>query len=138
MPIGLDVWDCVGDDRFDEAIADGDRGGPAGREIEIAEVLRLIKAAGVADTGWLTADVHHTAAHRHGSDRASSRHFGPFRESVSSPKRSGSFGPDDLHSTFGLEVNSAKAPTEERGANLPPPRAWSSGARSTSTAAAAG
>ena len=34
-----------------------------GRELEIADLLRFIKIAGITNTVWLTADVHYTAAH---------------------------------------------------------------------------
>ena len=120
MPIGLNVWDSVGDDRFVEAIANGDAGDPKGRELEIAEILRFIRSAGVANTVWLTADVHYTAAHHYSPDRASFQDFDPFWEFVSGPIHSGTFGPNDLDATFGPEVRFAKAPTEEQGANLPP------------------
>ena len=120
MPIGLQVWDSAGDDRFVEAVANGDAGAPSGRELEIAEVLRFIKSAGIANTVWLTADVHYTAAHHYSPERASFQDFEPFWEFVTGPIHSGSFGPNDLDGTFGPEVRFSKAPTEAQGANLPP------------------
>ena len=120
MPIGLKVWDSVGDDRFVEAVANGDPGPAKGRELEIAEVLRFIRSAGVTNTVWLTADVHYTAAHHYSPDRAAFQDFEPFWEFVTGPIHSGSFGPNELDATFGPEVRFAKAPTEEQGANLPP------------------
>ena len=120
MPIGLQVWDSAGDDRFVEAVANGDAGAPSGRELEIAEVLRFIKSAGIANTVWLTADVHYTAAHHYSPERASFQDFEPFWEFVTGPIHSGSFGPNDLDGTFGPEVRFSMAPTEAQGANLPP------------------
>lgn len=120
MPIGLVVWDNAGDDRFVEAVANGDGGAPKGRELEFADLLSFIKAAGVENVVWLTADVHYTAAHHYHPDRAAHGDFNPFWEFVSGPIHSGTFGPNDLDMTFGPEVRFVKAPTEEQGANLPP------------------
>ncbi|MDY8108579.1 alkaline phosphatase D family protein [Fulvimarina sp. 2208YS6-2-32] len=119
MPIGLQVWDNQGDERFVEAIANGDAGSPKGRELEIAEILRFIKAEGVLNTVWLTADVHYTAAHHYSPDRAAFQDFEPFREFVSGPIHSGTFGPNDLDATFGPQVRFVKAPEDGR-VNLPP------------------
>ena len=120
MPIGLNVWDNFGERKGFEAIANAEDGPPAGRELDIAELLRFIKAAGIQNTVWLTADVHYTAAHHYSPDRAAFQEFEPFWEFVSGPLHSGTFGPNDLDMTFGPEVRFVKAPTEEQGANLPP------------------
>ena len=117
MPIGLVVRD--GDTRF-EAVANGENGAASGRELEIADLLRFIKNAGVANTVWLTADVHYTAAHYYDPAKAQFTDFNPFWEFVSGPLHAGTFGPNDLDMTFGPEVKYVKAPTEEQGANLPP------------------
>ena len=117
MPIGLVVRD--GDTRF-EAIANGENGAASGRELEIADLLRFIKNASVANTVWLTADVHYTAAHYYDPAKAQFTDFNPFWEFVSGPLHAGTFGPNDLDMTFGPEVKYVKAPTEEQGANLPP------------------
>ena len=120
MPLGLVVWDRHGDIRRVEAVSNGDNGAAKGRELEIAELLRFIKAAGVRNTVWLTADVHYTAAHEYHPNRAQFQDFDPFWEFVSGPLHAGTFGPNDLDMTFGPEVKYVKAPTKEQGANLPP------------------
>ncbi|WP_370193415.1 MULTISPECIES: alkaline phosphatase [Aurantimonas] len=120
MPIGLVVWDNVGDRKLVEAVSNNDGGAPKGREMEFADLLRFIKSAGIANTVWLTADVHYTAAHHYSPDRAAFQDFEPFWEFVSGPIHAGTFGPNDLDKTFGPEVRFVKAPTEEQGANLPP------------------
>ena len=116
MPIGLVVPD--GELLF-EAIANGDDGPVKGREHDIAELLRFIKAASVKNTVWLTADVHYTAAHHYSPDRAAFQDFEPFWEFVSGPIHAGTFGPNALDMTFGPEVRFVKAPPEGE-ANLPP------------------
>ncbi|MCQ0989789.1 alkaline phosphatase D family protein [Jiella marina] len=115
MPIGLLVPDG---DRW-EAVANGDDSDPKGREMEFAEILRFIKAAGITNTVWLTADVHYTAAHHYSPDRAAFQDFEPFWEFVSGPIHAGTFGPNKLDMTFGPEVRYVKAP-EEGQVNLPP------------------
>src|SRR4051812_13990352 len=62
MPLSIIVYDDGPNKKGSEAVAQGD--GPArGRELEIADLLRFIKTSGVANTVWLTADVHYAAAH---------------------------------------------------------------------------
>ena len=119
MPIGLINWDGpagVGS----EAVSDGDGGPPRGRELEIAELLRHIRTAGIANTVWLTADVHYTAAIHYDPGKARFQEFAPFWEFVSGPLHAGSFGANPLDPTFGPEVRFRKAPTPEQGNNLPP------------------
>nr|WP_240897050.1 alkaline phosphatase D family protein [Kineococcus vitellinus] len=104
MPIGLVVPDAQTDPAGVEAVAQGDPGVPRGREQQIAWILRELKARGVRDHVWLTADVHYTAAHRYDPARAVFTEFDPFWEFVSGPLHAGSFGPGDLDPTFGPEV----------------------------------
>ena len=120
MPLGLVVPDKVGDQQLIEAVANGDDGAPLGRELELADLLRFINAAGITNTVWLTADVHYTAAHHYDPTRASFKDFAPFWEFVSGPLNAGTFGPNALDMTFGPEVRFIKAPTAEQGQNLPP------------------
>ncbi len=119
MPIGLLVPDMGGDVRLIEAIANGAPGAPLGRELELAEILRYIKAAGIANTVWVTADVHYAAAHRYDPSRAAFQDFDPFWEFVAGPLHAGTFGPNALDPTFGPEVRFVKAP-EAGEVNLPP------------------
>ncbi|WP_236638635.1 alkaline phosphatase D family protein [Mangrovicoccus ximenensis] len=116
MPIGLVVRDG---EKF-EAIANADDGAAKGRELELADILRFIKAADIRNTVWLTADVHYTAAHYYDPNKAQMQDFNPFWEFVSGPLHAGTFGPAALDMTFGPEVKYVKAPTDEQGQNLPP------------------
>ena len=115
MPISLHVadgQDAQGRDKW-EAIANGDDGMPLGREIEIARLLAEIKRAGIHNVVWLTADVHYTAAHYFDPARAKFSDFAPFWEFVSGPLNSGSFGPNKVDGTFGMQVMYQKAPQEQ-------------------------
>jgi alkaline phosphatase D len=119
MPISLHVDDGKEPDgraRW-EAVANGDDGMPLGREIEIARLLSEIKRAGIKNIVWLTADVHYTAAHFFDPVKAKFTDFSPFWEFVSGPLNSGSFGPNKVDGTFGMQVVYQKAPQE---ANTPP------------------
>ena len=120
MPLGLIVWDNSKDMTGAEAVANGDEGPPKGRELEIADLLRFIRDAGIANTVWLTADVHYTSANYYNPDKAKFQDFTPFWEFVSGPIHAGSFGPNELDATFGPEVKFSKSPTIAQGQNLPP------------------
>ncbi|QCB44608.1 alkaline phosphatase D family protein [Hydrogenophaga sp. PAMC20947] len=113
MPIGLHVPDG----KKWEAIANGENGGPKGRELEIAGLLRAIKQAGIQNVVWLTADVHYTAAHFYDPAKAQFNDFAPFWEFVSGPLNAGGFGPNAADGTFGLQVMYQKAPEAP---NAPP------------------
>ena len=111
MPIGLLVGDGTDDQgrpRWENA-ANGD-GPPLGRELEIKNLLRFIKRAGIQNTVWLTADVHYCAAHHYDPNRAQFTDFSPFWEFVSGPLNAGSFGPNGLDATFGPQVVFQKVP----------------------------
>jgi alkaline phosphatase D len=114
MPIGMMVRD--GDNMENSANGDGP---VLGRENDIATILSFIKTAEIANTVWLTADVHYTAAHHYSPDRAIFQEFEPFWEFVSGPLHAGTFGPSTYDNTFGPEVRFVKHP-EEGQANLPP------------------
>lgn len=120
QPIGLIVWDNWKEQSGSEGIADGTSGKPKGREVELAELLRFIKTAGIDNTVWFTADVHYTAAHYYNPEKAAFQDFNPFWEFVSGPLHAGTFGPNAMDSTFGPEVKYVKAPAEGQGINLPP------------------
>lgn len=112
MPIGLQVpdgKDALGNDKW-EAIANGDNGKPLGREIEMARLLREIKRANIHNVVWLTADVHYTAAHYYDPNQAQFQDFLPFWEFVSGPLNAGTFGPNLLDKTFGIQVKYQKVP----------------------------
>ncbi len=99
MPLGLMVRDTLG---FDNG-ANGD-GPPLGRELEVAELLKRLKDAGVRNVVWLTADVHYCASHFYNPARARFTEFDPFWEFVSGPLNAGTFGPSSLDPTFGPQV----------------------------------
>jgi alkaline phosphatase D len=118
VPLSLIVYDDAERRQGSEAIAQGD-GPAAGRELEIADLLRFIKAADIRNTVFVTADVHYTAAHRYDPSRARFQDFEPFWEFVSGPIHAGTFGPNQLDDTFGPELRFIKAPPAGQ-ANLAP------------------
>lgn len=121
MPLGLNVGDgkdATGQARW-EAVANGNNGAPAGRELEFAELLRHLKRNKVRNVVWLTADVHYCAAHYHDPEKAAYKDFDGFWEFVSGPLNAGSFGPNTLDNTFGPQVVFYKAPPAGQ-ANLSP------------------
>lgn len=103
MPLGLIITD--GPDGF-EAVANGN-GPPLGRELELADLLKSIKSAGIANIVWLTADVHYAAAHFYDPSKARFTDFSPFWEFVAGPLHAGTFGPGQLDPTFGPTVKFA-------------------------------
>jgi alkaline phosphatase D len=109
MPIGLivaDGQDAQNRPRFENA-ANGN--GPAlGRELDIARILRFIKNNRIANTIWLTADVHSTSAHYYDPAKAQFADFDPFWEFVSGPLNAGAFPPPQTDDTFGIQVVFAK------------------------------
>lgn len=109
MPIGLNI----GDGPRWEAMANGDNGPAAGRELEIARLLSAMKDAQVHNVVWLTADVHYAAAHFYNPKTAATSSFIPFWEFVSGPLNAGSFGPGTKDKTFGIEVDFEMAPGTE-------------------------
>jgi alkaline phosphatase D len=115
MPIGLIVGDGPG--AF-EAVANGD-GPPAGRELEIAELLTFLRDQKIHNTAWLCGDVHYGASVHYSPDRAVFKEFEPFWEFVSGPIHAGTFGPNKLDNTFGPEVRFQSIPNDLK-ANRPP------------------
>ncbi|WP_026423120.1 alkaline phosphatase D family protein [Actinokineospora inagensis] len=106
LPLGLVVPDGGGI----EGVANNLPGAPAGRESELAWVLRSLARRNVRNVVWLTADVHYTAAHHYSPERAAVGDFDPFWEFVSGPLHAGAFGPNALDSTFGPEAVFVHAP----------------------------
>jgi alkaline phosphatase D len=111
LPLGLlvgDGRDAEGRPR-QEAIANGP-GAPAGRELELARLLRALARKRIRNLVWLCGDVHYTAAHHYHPSRARFADFLPFWEFVSGPLNAGTFGPNRLDDTFGPEVVFQKVP----------------------------
>ncbi len=97
MPIGLVVPDGP---QAQEGFANGNE--PVlGREHEIARLLAFLKRRRVRNLIWITADVHHAAAHEYHPARATFTDFDPFWEFVAGPLHAGTFGPNRLDATFG-------------------------------------
>jgi len=67
-------------------------------------LLSRLKAAGVTNVVWFTADVHYCAAHHYDPARAAFTDFDPFWEFVGGPINAGGFGPNTLEGTFGPRV----------------------------------
>ncbi len=112
MPIGLNIGDgtnAQGQARW-EAVANGNNGVAAGRELEIARLLKFIKHENIDNLVWLTADVHYAAAHYYDPAKAQTKDFTPFWEFVAGPLNAGSFGPNSTDGTFGPQVVFSKAP----------------------------
>jgi alkaline phosphatase D len=107
MPIGLVVRDMPS---FYEAVANAEPGAPLGREIEIADLLRFIKARGIRNVVWVTGDVHYCSAHHYDPVRARIADFDPFWEFVAGPLHAGTFGPNELDPTFGPEARFVGVP----------------------------
>jgi alkaline phosphatase D len=116
LPLALIVRD--GPDLY-EAVANGDAGVPLGRELEIADLLRHLKARRVRNVVWITADVHYCAAHHYDPARATFTDFDPFWEFVAGPLNAGTFGPNQLDPTFGPEAKFVGVPPGMKG-NRPP------------------
>ena len=119
MPLGLVIYDDWRTKTGSEAVANGDNGGPLGRELEIADLLAFIKQQGIRNVHWITADVHYAATHRYDPNRASFPDFTTFYEFVSGPLCAGGFGPNTLDNTFGPEIVFQKVPPPGR-ADLSP------------------
>jgi len=100
MPVGLVVPDGPG--AFENA-ANGN-GPPLGRELEFTELFRFIKAQGIKNVVWLTADVHYAAAYYYDPAKAKFTDFSPFWEFIAGPLHAGTFGPATLDDTFGPQA----------------------------------
>ncbi|MDD5275668.1 MAG: alkaline phosphatase D family protein [Methylovulum sp.] len=112
MPVGLNISDDFVNNppqRW-EAVANGNNGPAAGRELEMARLLSDIKAADIKNIVWLTADVHYAAAHYYDPSKAASSDFKGFWEFIAGPLNAGSFGPNSTDGTFGPQVEFVKAP----------------------------
>jgi alkaline phosphatase D len=93
---------------------------PAGREIEIGNLLAFIKHAGIDNVVWITAELHYTAAHYYDPNKAAFQDFKPFWEFVSGPIHAGTWRPTALDRTFGPTVIFQKASSDELGDDLAP------------------
>jgi alkaline phosphatase D len=112
LPLSLTVADLTKDvpPGGMEAFANGRPGAPGGREAQLAELLSFIKARRIANTVWISADVHYASAIHYHPDRAAYQDFEPFWEIVAGPINAGTgnltntaldltFGPQVVHTT---------------------------------------
>ena len=115
MPLGIRSG---GEKRKSDNATNGD-GPPLGRELEIANILRDLKANGVRNTVWLTADLHYATATRYHPDNAKYKDFLPFWEFMAGPLNAGTGVLHKLDDTFGATTEWASIPAGlER--HLPP------------------
>jgi alkaline phosphatase D len=115
MPLGL----VVADGRNFEAVANGDRGPPLGRELEIADLLQFLHMRAIRNVVFITADVHYAAAHYYDPTQSQFTEFDPFWEFVAGPAHAGTFGPGVFDPTFGPQLKFLGIPRGMRG-NQPP------------------
>jgi alkaline phosphatase D len=112
LPLGL----VVPDETRIEAFAQGLDGPPAGREHEIARLLRFLHRRRIANVLFITADVHYAAAHLYHPDAARFGPFTPFHELVAGPLHAGAFGPNPLDPTFGPTALFQRGPPAQNAA----------------------
>ena len=116
MPLGLVVPAPPG---RHEAVANADAGPPRGRELEIAGLLKELRARKVRNIVWVTADVHYCAAHHYDPARAQFSDFDPFWEFIAGPAHAGTFTPPPFDPTFGPEMRFCGVPADLK-PNRPP------------------
>ena len=79
-------------------------GPPREREVELGRLLSGMRARGVKNVVWISADVHYAACHRMDPARAAFKDFDPFWELVAGPMHASAFPRKPLDDTFGPEV----------------------------------
>jgi len=121
MPISIVVPDLNPDvpKGTYEAWANDEHGAPLGRELELASLLSFVKANGIRNVVWITADVHYASAIHYDPARAAFGDFTPFWEFVAGPINAGTFGPGDIDRTFGPDVRYVSVPAGMK-QNRPP------------------
>ena len=116
MPLGIVCSDIGRLGKLaNDAVANGREGGPIDREVEIASLLSGMKARGVKNVVWLTAETHYCAAHRYDPARAVFKDFDPFWELVAGPLHATMFPRKEADETFGPEVTWANVDGERTG-----------------------
>lgn len=104
MPIGVVVWEPG---RTIKQANDGwanENGPPMEREIELSKLLAGMKARGVKNVVWVTADVHYCAVHRFDPAKAIFKDFDPFYELIAGPMHALTLPRKANDDTFGPEV----------------------------------
>lgn len=95
-----------------EGWANRNDGPPLGRELELAELLSFVKANGIRNIIWVSADVHFAAAIRHDPSAAGFTDFDPFWEFIAGPMHAGTYPPTALDLTFGPDVRFLSVPPD--------------------------
>lgn len=101
MPLSVVVKDAK--NTYD-AVAQGDKGAPLGRELEIAGLLSFCRKNAIRNLVWITTDIHHALCLHYSPERAAFKEFDPFWEFISGPLHAGSTGPGSIDPTFGPEM----------------------------------
>ena len=115
-PLGIVVNDGDGFDGFANDLED-----VAGREVQLAEILKFIKDENIKNVVWLTSDVHFSAAISYDPKRAKFKDFSPFYEFVIGPLHAGVFGPGVLDPSFGAEYEYVRGPLNQGLPEYAPP-----------------
>ena len=108
MPLGI----RSGGEKKKSDNATNGAGVPLGRELEIADILRDMKANGVRNAVWLTADLHYATATRYHPDNAVFKDFDPFYEFMAGPLHAGTGVLHHLDGTFGATTEWAGIPAD--------------------------
>jgi alkaline phosphatase D len=114
QPLSLVVAEGKHGTLWQDAWANGNAGAPLGRELELARLLKHIKAKRIRNVVWVTADVHYAAAHYYDPKQASFSDFDPFWEFVSGPLHASTYGPNPLDATFGPQIKYQSPPSGRR------------------------
>ncbi len=115
-PLGIVVNDGDGFDGFANDLKE-----VAGREVQLAEILKFIKDEDIKNVVWLTSDVHFSAAIAYDPARATFKDFKPFYEFVIGPLHAGGFGPGVLDPSFGAEYEYVRGPLNQGLPEYTPP-----------------
>jgi alkaline phosphatase D len=119
MPLGV----VVPDGRVEQEGFANNAPEALGRELELVDLLRFLRAQRIRNYAFITADVHYCAAHEYHPTRAVFTEFDPFWEFVAGPLHAGTFAPGALDKTFGPEMKfcgwpAGATPNQPPGAGL--------------------
>jgi alkaline phosphatase D len=118
QPLALRVYETRHGGPWEDAWANG-KGPPAGRELELADLLSFAKKKRIRNLVFLTADVHYACATRFDPKKGEFHDFDPFWEFIAGPMHASTYGPNPLDPTFGPVVEYQSPPS---GRNLRGPK----------------
>lgn len=110
QPLALRVYENRHGALREDAFANG-KGPPAGRELELAELLAFAKQKRLRNIVFLTADVHYAVATRFDPKKGEFHDFDPFWEFIAGPMHASTYGPNPLDPTFGPVVEYQSPPS---------------------------